>query len=123
MGTGRIPLTVHGLLEYGLGVLSILAPFLFGFNDESAPTLVCGAAGRRNTGHGGADRRSHGYFAHAAAGVPRGARLRAGAAFVASPFIFGFSDRGAPLAYFLAVGVGLLLVTVNTRFRRDEGER
>ncbi len=123
MGTGRIPLTVHGLLEYGLGVLSVLAPFLFGFNDESAPTLVSVLLGAAIL--------VMAVLTDAPTGVSRTLPLASHVVldyvlvlvFIASPFIFGFSDRGAALAYFLAVGVGFLLVTVNTRFRRHEGER
>jgi hypothetical protein len=36
---------------------------------------------------------------------------------IASPFIFGFSDEGAPTAFFIAVGVLHLLITIGTRFR------
>jgi len=34
-----IPLDVHRMLDLGLGVLLILAPFVLGFSDESTPTI------------------------------------------------------------------------------------
>jgi hypothetical protein len=122
VGTGRIPLTVHGLLEYGIGVLSILAPFLFGFNDQTAPTLVSVLLGAAVL--------VMAVLTDAPTGVSRTLPMPSHQVldyvlvlvFIASPFVFGFSDRGAALAYFLAVGVGHLLVTVNTRFRVSEVE-
>jgi predicted Kef-type K+ transport protein len=39
------------------------------------------------------------------------------AVLIASPFIFGFSDEGAPTAFFIIVGVLHLLITIGTRFR------
>jgi hypothetical protein len=39
---------------------------------------------------------------------------------IAIPFIFGFSDEGAPTAFFIALGVTHLLVTIGTRFVRPE---
>jgi hypothetical protein len=34
-----IPLPVHAALDLGLGAFLVAAPFLFGFSDESAPTI------------------------------------------------------------------------------------
>jgi hypothetical protein len=44
---------------------------------------------------------------------------------IASPFLFGFSDQGAPTALFLIVGVVQLLAVLATRWYPEvqEGER
>jgi hypothetical protein len=42
------------------------------------------------------------------------------AIWISFPFIFGFSDDGVALAYFLIVGVAHLLMTVSTRFHKPE---
>ena len=34
-----IPLPVHAMIDIALGILLIAAPFLFGYSDESAPTI------------------------------------------------------------------------------------
>jgi hypothetical protein len=39
---------------------------------------------------------------------------------IASPFILGFSEEGAPTALFIVVGVVHLLVTIGTRFVAPE---
>ncbi|MBA2389287.1 MAG: hypothetical protein H0V67_03435 [Geodermatophilaceae bacterium] len=42
-----IPATVHAAVDYALAVFLIAAPFIFGFNDEGAPTaffIVLGVA-------------------------------------------------------------------------------
>src|SRR5919201_3586619 len=46
-----------------------------------------------------------------------------GAFLVASPFLFGFSDEGGATAFFIAIGVAHLLVTIGTRFRRRDEPR
>ncbi len=40
-----IPLPLHAMLDLGLGVALIASPFLFGFSDESAPTIFFVAVG------------------------------------------------------------------------------
>ena len=41
-------------------------------------------------------------------------------ALIAAPFVLGFSDETAPTAFFIVIGVVHLLVTIGTRFVRDE---
>jgi hypothetical protein len=40
-------------------------------------------------------------------------------ALIAAPFLFGFSDESAPTAFFIALGVAHLLVTIGTRFVKE----
>jgi hypothetical protein len=42
---------------------------------------------------------------------------------IASPFLFGFSDDGTATAFFIVLGVLHLLLTIATRFIRDERPR
>ena len=42
---------------------------------------------------------------------------------VAMPFVAGFSSETAPTAFFIALGVAHLLITIGTRFRKDGGHR
>jgi hypothetical protein len=41
----QIPLPVHILLDYALAAILIASPFLFGFSDETTPTVVFIAGG------------------------------------------------------------------------------
>jgi SPW repeat len=120
--TGRrrtIPLALHGLIEYGEGVLTIIAPFLFGFDSNGATVLaiVIGAAVLVLA-----------VVTVAPTGLSRTLPLASHVVldyvlvvvWVSFPFIFGFSDDGNALAYFLIVGVTHLLMTVSTRFRKAE---
>jgi hypothetical protein len=113
---GPLPRAVHGLIEYLAGALFIAAPFLFGFQSGTA-TAVAIVAGIVII-----------VVAAITAGptslinsVPLGVHIvldyvLAGL-LVAAPFIFGFSDEGAPTAFFIVLGVVHLLVTIATRFR------
>ena len=42
------------------------------------------------------------------------------AVLIAMPFIAGFSDETAPTAFFIALGALHLLVTIGTRFKKDD---
>jgi hypothetical protein len=114
---GSVPLPVHGLIEYGAGLLSIAAPFLFSFETDVAKvvsvmigTLVLVLA----------------VVTVAPTGIVRSLPLDShivldyvlALVLIASPFVFGFTDDGPALAYFLILGVAHLLMTVLTRFRK-----
>ncbi len=119
---GPIPRFVHGFIEYAAGVLLLIAPFLFSF-DSSAAVAVAILAGIAVL-----------FLAAATEGptslinyVPLAAHVvldyvLAGV-LIAMPFIAGFSDETAPTAFFIALGVLHLLVTIGTRFKKDETPR
>jgi hypothetical protein len=115
---GPIPAFVHGLLEYVAGALLIAAPFLFGFDSDTATAvaivagvliLVVTASSALSTGL----IKSIPVQAHVILDYLLAALL------IASPFLFGFSDDGTALAFFIVLGVVHLLVTIATRFIRE----
>jgi VIT1/CCC1 family predicted Fe2+/Mn2+ transporter len=118
---GPIPFFAHGLIEYAAGVVLIVAPFVLGF-DSGAATAVAIASGVAVI-----------FIAASTDGpvslsnsipVPVHFLLDflLAAFFIASPFLFGYSDETAPTAFFIAIGVVHLLVTVGTRFLKGERE-
>ncbi|NLT07155.1 MAG: hypothetical protein GXY03_12705 [Solirubrobacterales bacterium] len=120
MRDGPIPLFVHGVLEYVVGIVFVLAPFVLSF-DSGAATALSVIVGV-------------GLLAIAAATdgptslvdqIPRAAHVALdyvlAILLIALPFLAGFSDETAPTALFIGVGILHLLVTIGTRFRtRDE---
>jgi hypothetical protein len=119
---GPIPRFVHGFIEYAAGVLLLIAPFLLSF-DSGAAVAVAILAGIAVL-----------FLAAATEGptslinyVPLAAHVvldyvLAGL-LIAMPFIAGFSDETTPTAFFIALGVLHLLVTIGTRFKKDETPR
>jgi hypothetical protein len=115
---GSTPLVVHGLLEYGIGILLIASSsFFYDDNTATAVSILLGAA----------------VLAISALSdiptallrrIPLSAHILLdflfGILLVASPFIFGFSDEAAAVAFFLVVGIFYLVLTAVTRFRRPE---
>jgi hypothetical protein len=112
---GPIPRFLHGLIEYAAGVLLIVAPFVLAFDSNAAFALaivagvvviVIAASTEGPTS--------------LVNSVPIAAHLlldfALAAVLIASPFLFGFSSETAPTAFFLALGVVHLLVTIGTRF-------
>ena len=97
---GPIPAFVHGLLEYGAGALLIAAPFLFAFAASTA--MSTGLI------------KSIPVPAHVILDYALASLL------IASPFLFGFDDDGTATAFFIVLGVVHLLITIATRFLRDE---
>jgi hypothetical protein len=114
---GSIPLTVHGLIEYGAGVLSIAAPFLFAFDTDLATvvSIMIGTAILVLA-----------LVTAAPTGILRNLPLAShivldyvlAVLLIVSPFVFGFTDDDTALAYFLILGIAHLLVTVLTRFHK-----
>ena len=112
---GSVSLFVHGLLEYGVGALSIAAPFLFSFESDTATVVAILL---------GAGIVVLGFVTASPTGVSRSLPLAshvvldyvASLFMIVSPFIFGFTDDAAATAYFVVIGVGFLLLTIATKY-------
>jgi len=112
-----VPLSVHVLTEYAVGVLSIVAPFLFSF-DASAAKIVSVLVGVGIL--------VLAVMTDAPTGVARTLPVAShvvldyvlGLFLIVAPFVFAFSDDDtAATAYFIVVGVGYVLLAVLTRYR------
>ena len=119
---GPVPAFVHGVVEYLAAVLLIAAPFLFAFESDGATAvsiaagvilLIVAASSALPTG--------------LAKSIPVQAHVildyLLALVLIAAPFIFGFDDDSSATAFFIVVGVVHLLVTIATRFVRDERPR
>ena len=115
---GSVPLALHGLAEYGIGVLLLFSSPLFGFDGEPrVAAILLGAAV---------------IVLAALSDVPTALMRRIpigshividyvlGIVLIASPFIFGFSDDEGALAFFIVMGLGYLILTAVTRFETTE---
>jgi hypothetical protein len=116
---GSIPLVAHGILVYGVGVLFVAASSVFSF-DSNAATVVSVLIGAA-------------VLAMAALTDTPTALIRRlpidshivldyvlGLLSIASPFVFGFTEDGAAVAFFLIVGAGYIALAVTTRYRKRE---
>jgi len=116
---GPIPAFVHGLLEYVAAVLLIAAPFLFSFDSDTATgisvaagvvVLIVNASTAMSTGLV----KSIPVQAHVMLDYLLAILL------IASPFLFGFDGDGTATAFFLVLGIFHLLMTIATRFIRED---
>ena len=112
-----IPLGMHVLIEYGVGILTMLAPFLFSF-DDSAAKVVCVLAG--------AGILVLAVVSDAPTGLARTLPAAShvvidyvlGLLLIVVPFVFGFAgDDVAATAYFIVLGVAYVVFAVLTRYR------
>jgi hypothetical protein len=119
---GPVPAFVHGLLEYAAGALFIAAPFLFAFDSDTARgvsigagvvILVIAACTAMSTGL----IKSIPVQAHVILDYLLALLL------IAAPFLFGFDADGTATAFFIVLGVVHLLLTIATRFIREERPR
>jgi SPW repeat len=112
---GSVSLLAHGLLEYGVGALSIAAPFLFAFDSDTATVVAILL---------GAGIVVLGFVTASPTGVSRSLPVAshvvldyvASLFMIVSPFIFGFTDDTAATAYFVVIGVSFLLLTIATKY-------
>src|ERR1044072_5402526 len=116
---GPVPAYVHGVIEYLAAAPFTAAPFLFAFDDDTATAvsivvgvviLVMTASTALPTGL----IKSIPVQAHAILDYFIALVL------IASPFLFAFSDDGTATAFFIALGVLHLLITIGTRFVSEE---
>ncbi len=117
---GPIPFFVHGLLEYASGGLLIVAPFVLGFEADGA-VAVSIAAGVLLLAVAASSESPLSLVDE----IPVPAHVALDYVFavllIALPFLAAFSDETAPTAFFIALGVVHLLVTIGTRFRSVPG--
>jgi hypothetical protein len=116
---GPVPALVHGIIEYVAAILFIAAPFIFGFDDDTAVAaslivgvivLIIAATTAWQTG--------------LISSIPVQAHVVldyvVAIFLIAAPFVLGFSGDGTAAAFFIVLGVVHLLLTIATRFVADE---
>ena len=119
---GPIPASVHGVIEYLAAILLIAAPFIFSFDEDAATAvsvivgvvlLIVASSTAWRTG--------------LISSIPVQAHVildyLLAIFLIAAPFLFGFSDDGTAAPFFITFGVVHLLLTIATRFIRDERPR
>ena len=116
---GPIPAFVHSLIEYVAGVALIAAPLLLDYEHGAATavSVILGvlvlflAATTTSTMSliNQVPLSMHIVFDYVIAAV-----------LIASPFLFSFSGESTPTAVFLAAGVIWLLLSIGTRYRKEE---
>src|SRR5918999_2704485 len=119
---GPIPAFGHGVVEYAAAALFIAAPFLFAFDSDTATAvsivagvlvLIVTATTAMPTGL----IKEIPVQAHVVLDYLLAILL------IASPFLFGFDEDGTATAFFIVLGVVHLLLTIATRFIREERRR
>jgi hypothetical protein len=112
-----IPFGLHVLIEYAIGILTIVSPFLFSFDDEAAQILavligagilVLAVVSDAPTGLARTlPTASHVVIDYVLALVV-----------IVAPFVFGFAGDDTPATvYFIALGLGYVMLAVLTRYR------
>lgn len=119
---GPISPGVHGSLDYLLGVVLIVAPFVLGFDSDTA-TTVCVVAGIAELGVAMTTAWSRGLIKLIPPAVHGVIDYIFVIALIVAPFIFGFDDDSTATAFFVIVGAGGLLLVAATRFVPDEPDR
>jgi SPW repeat len=114
---GSVTLSMHVLIEYGVAVLTLLAPFLFSFDSTTAKLVsVLVGAGILVLA----------VVTDAPTGIARTLPVASHVVLdyvlalfvIVAPFVFGFSDDDtAATAYFIVLGVAYVLLAVLTRYR------
>src|SRR4051812_49059655 len=117
---GPIPLAVHAMTEPVIGLLFILAPFIFGFHDDAAKTLsiVLGVVILLS---GMSTRWRLSLVKLIPLRVHFMTDVLIGIVCIIAPFALGFSDETAPLIFFVVMGLGELGAAFGTAWApRDE---
>jgi hypothetical protein len=116
---GPIPAFVHGAIEYLAAILLIAAPFLLSF-DSGTATAVSIIAGVLVLIVAASTAMSTGLIKSIPVATHVVLDFLLVGLLIASPFLFGFSGDATATAFFIALGVVHLLVTIATRFIPDK---
>jgi hypothetical protein len=116
---GPIPAFLHSLIEYVAGIGLIAAPLLLNYDSgaATAASIVLGVmvvflvATTTSTMSliNQVPLSMHIVFDYVIAAV-----------LIASPFLFSFSNESTPTAVFITAGVVYLLISIGTRYRKEE---
>jgi hypothetical protein len=112
--------TIHAMLDYGLAVLFLLAPALFGFSGTAA-TLAY-ASGLVYIATSLLTRYPLGAIKLIPFPVHGVLESIMAAAWIISPWLFGFADLVAARNFFIIAGVALLAVVAVTDYQAAERE-
>jgi hypothetical protein len=116
---GPVPAFVHGLYEYVAAFALIAAPLVLGYDSDPA-TAVSIVAGVLLLFLTATTTSSTSLVNQVPLPVHILLDYVLAAVLIASPFLFGFSDESAPTAVFLCGGVLHLLVSIGTRYRKED---
>jgi hypothetical protein len=116
---GPFPAFAHGIYEYIGGILLIILPLVLSYDSGAATAesiilgvLVIFLAATTETG------------TSLIKSVPLPVHIlldyALAAVLIASPFLFGFSGETAPTVVFIAAGIIQLLVSIGTRYRKED---
>ncbi|MBA3407946.1 MAG: hypothetical protein H0U06_07780 [Solirubrobacterales bacterium] len=118
--SGPIAPGVHGVLDYVLAVVLVFAPFILGFDSDTA-SVVSIVAGVHELQMAMLTAWSRGVVKLIAPAVHGVIDYICVLALLAAPFVFGFDDDRAT-AFFIVLGVGALGLIAATRFVPDEAD-
>jgi hypothetical protein len=116
---GPIPAFVHGTIEYLVAIVLIGAPFVLNF-DSGTATAVSIIAGVLVLIIAASTAMSTGLIKSIPVPTHVVLDFLLVGLLIASPFLFGFSGDGTATAFFIVLGVVHLLVTIATRFIREQ---
>jgi len=113
---GPIPFFFHGVIEYVAGIAFVAAPFVLSYDSDAARgvSILIGLvilAIAASTDSPTSLVNSIPVSAHVVLDYVLAVLL------VALPFLAGFYEETEPTAFFIALGVAHLLITIGTRFR------
>jgi hypothetical protein len=114
---GPISHAIHGGIEYAAGILFLVAPFIFDFDDDAA-TAVAIVVGVLLIFVAAITNGPTSIINSLPVSVHIVLDYALAALLIAAPFLFGYSDETSPTVFFIVLGIAHLLITVATRFTR-----
>src|SRR3954462_6744943 len=116
---GPVPAFVHGLYEYLAGLALVVVPLALGY-DSGAATAVSIILGGLVIFLAATTSSSTSLVNQVSLPAHIILDYVLVAVLIASPFLFGFSGESTPTAIFIGAGVGWLLLSIGTRYRKGD---
>ena len=122
MDRGLLPLRVHAAIEPLIGLILILAAWIFGFSDVDDAQTVCIVLGVLVIASGAMTDWRVSLIRLIPLRVHLMTDLLVALVLIVSPFVFGFSDSGGATRFTIAAGVLEAIAALATRWDRREAE-
>lgn len=118
-----IPLRIHNILDYVIGAVLVLSPYVFGFSDVDAARNVFLVLGFGLIGYSLFTNYRYSIAKVIPLGVHMFMDVSAGVVLMLAPYVFGYSDliTGGQLAFHYVMGLGAIGLVALTRPRSESG--
>ncbi|WP_210494475.1 SPW repeat protein [Patulibacter sp. SYSU D01012] len=115
-----IPVSLHATAEPFIAIVLIAFPWILGYDDNDAATIVSVAAGVVTLLVGGSTKWRQSLVKLIPLRTHAMLDVGVGVVLVVAPFVFGYTEETGAMAFHIVIGLGEIMVGVMTNWRTED---